>query len=345
MENKLLLVSFPIDLGNAGYEKRLIGMFQNLLDLKVYRFVEPPEKPISHKVLIRQRFLKAYSLSKEVQKAQREGRKVLFHGISPALFAYPFTKPKSSYILTDWTRKLYEPMTDVLPSPSWLTFVHKKILNSQKYVMGMTDAVIEEMVKDYNVSRSKLKKAKLPFSQDLEIFIPSPQRQDNEVRILFVGGDMYRKGGDILLDWFAQQNDPNIRMTMVTKSAVKVDTGATIETNIQYGQPQHIELFKTHDIFVLPTLCDGYPAVLGEAACAGLAILTTKNALGAPEIIKNGINGYICNSQEDLLNQLNILVKNKPLIEDMKKNSREFMEKEFSLNRVSKDYIDIIFEN
>lgn len=345
MKHKLLLVTFPIDFGNITLERRLIQVFENHVDLKVYRFATSPNKQMRSQDLIRRRFFESYKLWREVRKAQAEKRTILFHGISPALFAYPAIKRNSSFIVTDWTRKLYEPIWDFLPSPKWLTLVHKTILNSQKAVIGLTDAVIEEIIKDYGVPHSKLKKGKLPFSLDLELFAPSPARSDDEIRILFVGGDFYRKGGDVLLQWFVEQNNPNLHLTMATKSLEINHPKVVVETNVNFGQPKHLELFRSHDIFVLPTKCDAYPSVLGEAACSGLAVLTTQNALGAPELIKNGVNGYICSSQEDLLHQLSILVKNKALVESMKQNSRLFMEQEFSSSLVTSEFIQHIFNS
>lgn len=349
MKNKLLLVSFPVDLGNSTFEKRLIEMFKDSIDLKVYRFDTKPRKKYSNPhihyvAIILERFIRSYELQKEVRKAQNEGRKVLFHGVSSALFAYPATINNSSFIFTDWTRKLYEPIQKIKLSPFWQTLIHRKILNSQKYIMGITDAVIEEIAEDYHISKNKLKKVKLPFSFDLDLFVPSCNRNDNEVRLLFVGGAYYRKGGDKLLRWFTENNNQNLRMTMVTNESIKSTPNVTFKANVQYGQQEHINIFSNHDIFVLPTNCDSYPAVLGEAACSGLAILTTKNALGAPEIIKNGINGYICDSQEELFEKLSELVKNKLQIETMKQESRKFMETNFEAKTILDKYINYIFE-
>jgi glycosyltransferase involved in cell wall biosynthesis len=347
-EKKLLLVTFPVDLGNRTFEKRFIKLFENFLDLQVYRFI-PDQKStdsfLKYFTTIGKRFLSSFELQEKVREANREGRRVLFHGVSPALFAYPAINHGKSCIVTDWTRKLYEPIYGTRMSPPWLTFIHKKVLNSQKYVIGLTDAVIEEISKDYDIPPNKLRKGRLPFSVDLDLFVPSPSRDDNIVKILFVGGDFQRKGGDILLDWFAKHHDPNLQMTMVTGHYPGNFNNVSIQNNIQYGEVKHIELFKSHDILVLPTKCDSYPSVVGEAACAGLAILTTKNALGAPEIIQNGVNGYICNSQEELLNQLSILVQNKTLIESMKQSSRQLMEKKFAMNLVLDDFINCIFED
>ncbi|MGD1875409.1 MAG: glycosyltransferase family 4 protein [Mastigocoleus sp.] len=350
---KLLLVTFPVDLGNATYETRFINLFKESpdIDLKLFRFAPNQVKghpksifTIAYLLIFMERLKISIKLWKEIHQASREGRKVLFHGVSTALFGYFGTGSNKSYIVTEWTRKLYEPIWKSSGSPIWLTWIHKKILSSQISVLGLTDNVIKQMARDYNVPSSKLKKVKLPFCYDLNLFSPSQEREDKETRILFVGGDFQRKGGDILLDWFKTNYQPGLKITMVTNHPVEDYPGISIEKNIQYGQPEHAKLFRNQDIFVLPTNCDSYPSVLGEAACAGLAILTTKNALGASEVINNGENGYICNSQTELLEKLTTLVKDKALISNMKQNSRQLMEKEFAYERVLSDYIQYIFD-
>ena len=282
-------------------------------------------------------------LWKAIKSARKENRKVLFHGVSTALFGFLATGRNQSYIVTEWTRKLYEPIWKSSGSPGWLTWLHKKILNAQTSVLGLTNNVIEQIAKDYELPHSKLKKVKLPFSGDLSLFKPGEPRTDDEVRLLFVGGDFERKGGDVLLDWFKQQNRPELKLTMMTNHPIEDIPGVTKATGIQYGQPKHIELFGNHDIFVLPTNCDSYPSVLGEAACSGLAILTTKYALGAAEVIRAGENGYICDSKQELLVKLSELIEDKALVGKMKHRSRQIMEQEFAYEEVLKDYVQQVF--
>jgi glycosyltransferase involved in cell wall biosynthesis len=352
MKNKLLLVTFPIDFGSRTFEQRYIKLFENRFDLRVYRFVPNQFVPnqnsnplLRFSATIGGRFIGSIELQKQVQKANLENRSIVFQGVSPALFAYPVINSRTSCIVTDWTRKLYESIDNRKMSPPWLTFIHKQVLNSQKYVIGLTDAVVEEIAKDYDVPRHKLRKGRLPFSVDLDLFVPSPNRNDGIVKILFVGGDFHRKGGDVLLDWFLKNHEPNLQMTMLTGHLPGNFKNVTIQTNIQYGEIKHIELFKEHDILVLPTKCDAYPSVIGEAACAGLAVITTKNALGASEIIQNGVNGYTCDSQKELLEQLGILIQNKALIESMKQKSRQIMENKFAMNLVLDDFTRYLFED
>ena len=352
MKKKLLFVTFPIDLGSTSFERRFVEMFDRCseIDLEVYRFavsqnhIHPTSLfTIDYAKQIWRRVVASKKLHKVVRRANREGRKILFQGISPAVFAYPAMRHDNSYIVTDWTRKLYEPIWGHSSSPSWLTLIHRKVLKSQKYILGVTDTVISEIAKDYNVPGQKLKKVKLPLASDLNMFAPTPQHND-EIRLLFVGGDFSRKGGDILLDWFVENYRPGLHMTMLTREPKDSHPQVSFINNVHYGQSSHIDIFRSHDIFVLPTKCDAYPSVLGEAACAGLAVLTTQNALGAPEIVRDCVNGYIGTSQEDLLDKLARLIKDKPLIETMKRNSRELMEETFEEKLVLDEYISHIFD-
>jgi glycosyltransferase involved in cell wall biosynthesis len=59
------------------------------------------------------------------------------------------------------------------------------------------------------------------------------------------------------------------------------------------------------DVFLLPTIEDGYPAVLAQAAAAGLPILTTPNGAGW-DVVKEGENGWVLpiRSPERLADQL-----------------------------------------
>lgn len=352
VRKKILLVTFPVDLGNATFETRFIDLFKDSVDLKVHRFIANSSKRhpitnIGYFWRITQRFFASFKLKLAVIEAQREGRKILFHGVSPALFAYPVVTRNDSLIVTDWTRKLYEPIQNHRMSNPLQTALHRKILNSQKRVMGLTDAVVTEISEDYDVPSNKLGKVKLPFYQDLEIFSASPSRNDDEIRILFVGGDFARKGGPALLSWFEKQNELNLnlKLTLMTNFSVQTQCNVTVEKNVTYREQRHINIFGSHDVFVLPTTCDSYPSVLGEAACSGLAILTTRYALGAPEVVSEGVNGYICGSQEALFEELTGLIRDRHKIDLMKSESRLLMEKNFSHEVTLSEYLDYIFED
>ena len=123
---KILLVTFPVDEGSRTFEKRYLYIFKEDFDLKVYRFVPDqfePDRKISNSFLRffdtnTGRLLASIRLWKQVREANREGRHIVFQGISPAVFAYPAIKRHSSFIVTDWTRKLYEDIRSIKNVPA-----------------------------------------------------------------------------------------------------------------------------------------------------------------------------------------------------------------------------------
>ena len=57
------------------------------------------------------------------------------------------------------------------------------------------------------------------------------------------------------------------------------------------------ELMSAADIFVLPSLSEGFPLVLVEAMASGLPVIAT-NVGGLPEIVKEGETGFLVPSQD-----------------------------------------------
>ena len=60
------------------------------------------------------------------------------------------------------------------------------------------------------------------------------------------------------------------------------------------------EYMVASDVFVLPSLSEGFPTVILEAMASGIPIVATK-VRGVPEIIKDGENGFLVeprNSEE-----------------------------------------------
>jgi glycosyltransferase involved in cell wall biosynthesis len=53
-----------------------------------------------------------------------------------------------------------------------------------------------------------------------------------------------------------------------------------------------MDYLRISDIFVLPSLSEGFPNVILEAMAAGLPIVTT-NFEGSSEIVEDGVNGFI----------------------------------------------------
>lgn len=349
MTPRLLLVTFPVDGGNSTFEVRFVKALERRLDLVVHRFApiahpRPSYGKTAYLALIARRMGGGVGLHRAVSRARKEGRRILFQGISPALFALPACRRSDTCLVTDWTRKLYEPLCGSRLSSPLVTIIHRQVLASQKYVFGLTQAVVDEIHEDYGIPAPRIKKVRLPLSFDLETFEPSPRCADGRMRLLFVGNDLRRKGGDALLSWFRRRALPDVDLTMVTNDPVDACPRVTVRRGIRYATPEHVAIYRAHDVLVLPTRMDSYPSVLAEAACAGLAIVTTDRALGAPDIVAEGLNGFVCRSEDTFFAALDSLLTNQRRVENMKAMSRQLMQENFSDEVVLPEYLRFLFE-
>jgi glycosyltransferase involved in cell wall biosynthesis len=125
----------------------------------------------------------------------------------------------------------------------------------------------------------------------------------NSVRILFVGADLERKGGLVLLDAFRRlRRDAggdhtgvrplDVRLDLVTQTHVDEEPGVAVHRGLRSNSQPLKDLYRAADIFCLPTMGDCLPMVLSEAGAAGLPLVST--AVGAiPEIVRDGETGLL----------------------------------------------------
>ncbi len=133
--------------------------------------------------------------------------------------------------------------------------------------------------------------AVIPPGIDLGHF--SQGDRSNELpRLLFVGGDFVRKGGDLLLDVFRRRLKGRAELTIVTRDAVAEEPGVHVHHNLRANSVELTTLYRTSDVFVLPTRADCYSLVCMEALAAGLPIVVTKVG-GIPDVVHEGETGYL----------------------------------------------------
>ncbi|HZR23143.1 MAG TPA: glycosyltransferase family 4 protein [Vicinamibacterales bacterium] len=121
-------------------------------------------------------------------------------------------------------------------------------------------------------------------------------------RVLFVGGDFQRKGGyDLLRVWRERQLGERADLHVMTGASIdpaSLSGGVHIHFGIDAHTPTWVDLWRTADLFVLPTRNEAFGMVFQEAAAAGLpAIGPRLNAV--PELIADGRTGLLIPPQDD----------------------------------------------
>jgi glycosyltransferase involved in cell wall biosynthesis len=118
------------------------------------------------------------------------------------------------------------------------------------------------------------------------------------VNILFVGGDFYRKGGDLLLDWAQRTNRKDWQLHLVTRDLV-VPPHPSVRVYTRFGpnDPGLRDLYASADIFVLPSRGDCYSLAAIEAMAATLPVILTRTG-GTSDIIQDGKTGYLIDVED-----------------------------------------------
>jgi len=166
---------------------------------------------------------------------------------------------------------------------------YSRLFGRAAAIVAWSDWAKRSFVEDYGCKEEDV--AVIPPGVDLAQFTVG--ERDNELpRILFVGGDFVRKGGDLLLDVFRRRFLGRAELRLVTKAEMAEEPGVRVFRDVQANSEQLLDLFRTSDIFVLPTRADCYSLVCMEALASGLPVVTTRVG-GIPDIVQEGRNGHL----------------------------------------------------
>jgi len=127
------------------------------------------------------------------------------------------------------------------------------------------------------------------------------QRGRDVCRLLFVGVDWERKGGDLALAITSRLYDAGVRaeLTIVgaapTIPAAMRDIAKTtgfIPKHTTYGRSTMERLFAESHFLLLPTRAECFGIVMAEASSFGVPSIAS-NVGGVPGVIRDGVNGFM----------------------------------------------------
>jgi glycosyltransferase involved in cell wall biosynthesis len=175
----------------------------------------------------------------------------------------------------------------------------------------------------------------IPVGVDLELWPFAGSRNDTRggrVRILFVGGNFIRKGGDLLLDVFRRHFSARAELHLVTREPPRqLPPNAFVYSDLAHGDQALRERFAHADLFVLPTRADLSPNVILEAMATGLPVVAT-GLSGIPEMVRHGDTGFLISPDDEaaLVEYIEILLGNPERRLAMSVQARRIAERNFS---------------
>ena len=151
-------------------------------------------------------------------------------------------------------------------------------------------------------------------------------------QVLLIGNDLVRKG---VYDYLEIANNfPEILFVIAGSGNGKIDlhteiTNQNIKNVIYKGllsTSELINLFKETDLHILPSRSEGFPKVTLETAAAGIPSLVYAD-YGANEWITHNHNGWVVNTLSQMIEIINILIKQPELLKLNSKNAKDLAKK------------------
>jgi glycosyltransferase involved in cell wall biosynthesis len=139
----------------------------------------------------------------------------------------------------------------------------------------------------------------VPYGVDSNVFTKrvAPPLSKEPFKVLYVGRIVQSKGLSYLFDAVRMIRSRNIEVILCTRGGVDrdllgayADLNLTIKTGLSGAKLAH-EIHSS-DVFVFPSLAEGFGHVILETMSCGLPVITTKNTCG-PDVLVDGEHGFV----------------------------------------------------
>lgn len=245
---------------------------------------------------------------------------------------------------------------------------NRKIARSFSFVIAMSEFTKRQLVERYRLPEEKIRVVYPGIPEDIfatgktEDALPlNGISLDGKKVLLYVGSLSVRKNLFFLLDVFEEvkKKHPEILLILCggrvhprdryeTKLKSEVKRRGLSDLVIFTGERMGLEkvaLFRRADIFVFPSLLEGFGFAVSEAMAMGKPILCSDRA-SLPELIDDGVTGLMSDAENPgaFAAQLNRLLEDEVLCRRLGENARVVAEKRFTWTRSSVEYATL-FKN
>ncbi len=175
-----------------------------------------------------------------------------------------------------------------------------------------------------------------------------PRNHFNErKRILYVGSLQKRKRPDFVVKMAREYSNCDFTIhgggdlyTELKHMARGLENFTIQDRKLSFDELS--QLYSSADIFLFPSIHEGFSNVMLEAAASGVPMICS-NATSFPEFVEEGKNGFLCDTFEQMVARLRYLIENDASRIEMGRLARE-KALEFDWSRVVPEY-EKLFED
>lgn len=225
--------------------------------------------------------------------------------------------------------QIYKKIDTTIVCPAqWLVDKIKNSVLNDKDIRLIRNGIDETVFKPYD-KKSAREELGLPLDKKILIF------QANSGKYNIWKGPEYLEKA---LQYFKSRED------IVFLNVGGDDNNEAGWINIKYVKDENkmAKYFSAADIFIYPSLADICPLTVLEAQSCGLPVVAFKTG-GVPEIIKHMETGYISGykNMDDFIKGIELFIADSDLREKASINARRKIEKEFTLDIMTQNYIKV----
>lgn len=176
---------------------------------------------------------------------------------------------------------------------------------------------------------------------------------NTDVVFLYAGKLEYKKNPGLLIRAFIQIQPPKIHLIILGNGPLEKRLKNKYEgiNNLHFidfqNQSQMTVVYRLGDVFVLPSKgpIETWGLSVNEAMASSRAIIVSTRCGCGIDLIKEGVNGYIFrrNNLKDLVNKMNLVIKNKSRLQEMGNKSLEII-KEWSFEKICSPIEQIVLK-
>jgi glycosyltransferase involved in cell wall biosynthesis len=275
---------------------------------------------------------------------------LFFHTQVPAILAADWVKRYPSIVSLDATPLQYDRLGEFYrhdTGPVWLERMkwglNRDCYLAARHLVTWSRWARQGLIDEYEVPAEKV--TVIPPGVDVSEWArPTPrERNSGPVRILFVGGNLERKGGSLLLQAFRALRPLGVELHLVTKDPVAPEPGIFVYNDLQPNSQPLKDLYHKCDIFTLPTSGDCLPMVLSEAGAAGMAVVSTRVA-AIPEVVRHEDTGLTIppGDAQALEEALRRLVQQPDLRLRFGERAQAHIARDYDVRKNANDLIDLL---
>ncbi len=224
---------------------------------------------------------------------------LLFHTQTVAVLALDWLQRVPSIVSLDATPVQIDRMAAAYSHSTGAALVerlkaalHGACYRTARQLVTWSQWTAESLVADYGVPAAKISVIAPGVATDFWRRAEPLSERPGPLRVLFVGGDFWRKGGATLLAAVRALPEGSVELHIVSRTELSAQPGVMMYDGIQPNSVELRALYHHCDIFCLPTTGDCLPLVLLEAAAAGLPVISTVLA-AIPEVVRDGETGLL----------------------------------------------------